>query len=182
MAVYIDPDGNEVVVTQKAGRRSLERLGYTLIEADPEDWDVAEQPPVLTPPGSAPEARYTDVLTRDDLHGTPPAAPVVNDPPAAVVNDPAERGDLGGGVVETEQAPLGVKLEPDAQPSGEPAPWVAEAEQAAAELDEAPVDAEPVAPQPEPGVEPEPEPDPEPKPAPAKRTGGRRGSKAASDD
>lgn len=171
MAVYIDPDGNEVVVTQKAGRRSLERLGYTLIEADPEDWDVEEQPPVLTPPGSAPEARYTDVLTRDDLHGTSPAA---------VVNDPAERGDLGGGVVETEQAPLGVKLEPDAQPSGEPAPWVAEAEQAAADLDEAPADAEPVAPQPEPGVEPEP--DPEPKPAPAKRTGGRRGSKAASDD
>ncbi|OZD03880.1 hypothetical protein CH275_15940 [Rhodococcus sp. 06-235-1A] len=168
MALYIDPDGNEVTVTQKAGRRSLELLGYVLIEADPEDWDVDDEPPIVTPPGAAPEARYTDVLTREDLHGAPPAAPVVN--------DTAERGDLDGGVVEAEQAPLGVKLDPDPEPTGDPAPW---ADDVATETaPDAPADdSETAAVDVEPAVT-----EPEPKPAPAKRTGGRRGSKAASDD
>ncbi|WP_143537130.1 hypothetical protein [Rhodococcoides fascians] len=173
MAVYIDPDGNEVVVTQKAGRRSLEILGYVLIEGDPDDPDDEDAEegiaaPSLTPPATEP--RYSDVLTREDLHGTPPAVPVVN--------DPAERGDLGGGVVETEQAPLGVHLAPDPEPTGDPAPW---ADDVATETapDVPADDSETAAVDVEPAVT---EPEPEPKPAPAKRTGGRRGSKAASDD
>lgn len=168
MAVYIDPDGNEVVVSQKAGRRSLEILGYVLIEGDPDDEDAEDEgiaAPSLKPPAAEP--RYTDVLAREDLHGAPPAAPVVN--------ELTERGDRGGGVVESEQAPLGVNLAPDPEPTGDPAPWADDV--AELEPEQAVADAEQTVPETEQAV-----PELEPKPAPAKRTGGRRGSKAASDD
>ncbi len=147
VATYMDPHGNKVRVHQRAGRRSMERLGYTLYETDEHDDDV-DLPP-------APE---------------PPAAVTPN------VSDVLERGDVSG-TVDTGENPLGeVKLDPDAEPAGAPAPWTVEAETVAAELqttgDTELVDVRDV-------DEPKPETDEKAKPA---RRSPRRGKAAAADE
>ncbi|WP_155295530.1 hypothetical protein [Rhodococcoides fascians] len=152
VATYRDQHGNTVQVHQRAGRRALERLGYTLLEGD--EHDDANDPGLPPAP-------------------VPPAASTPN------VTDIVERGDVSGSAV-TETNPLGeVKLTPDAEPTGAPAPWTAEAESVAAGLqttgDTELVDVRDVEPEPVADVEPEPDEKP-------KRRSPRRGKAAAADE